>query len=222
VQRLSVYEGRTGQFSGPDGLSRCPWTVIAADIMGPLPRSKSSFAYILVIQDLFTKCVECRALRAANGKKIQETLEDLVLSHWDTLKFLLTDNGMEFVNQTQRGFAQEYGITHTTIPPYHPQANPMEQVNRILKTMIVAFLDCDCDWDVHLGDFRFAYNTAQHSSIGTTPTFLNLDRELEPTHLLHRRTREVTEVEPGRPVGKWSERMRALQLLHRWVAKNLE
>ena len=32
-----------------------PWTVVAADIMGPLPRSKSEFQYILVIQDLFMK-----------------------------------------------------------------------------------------------------------------------------------------------------------------------
>ena len=31
-----------------------PWTVVAADIMGPLPSSKSGFQYILVIQDLFT------------------------------------------------------------------------------------------------------------------------------------------------------------------------
>jgi len=32
-----------------------PWTVIAADIIGPLPRSKAGFQYILVVQDLFTK-----------------------------------------------------------------------------------------------------------------------------------------------------------------------
>ena len=32
-----------------------PWVVVAADIMGPLPKSKSGFQYILVIQDLFAK-----------------------------------------------------------------------------------------------------------------------------------------------------------------------
>jgi len=51
-----------------------PWTVIAADVIGPLPRSKAGFQYILVIQDLFTKWVECRALRSATAIKIREAL----------------------------------------------------------------------------------------------------------------------------------------------------
>ncbi|KMQ92870.1 reverse ribonuclease integrase [Lasius niger] len=55
-----------------------PWTVITADIMGPFPKSKSGFTYILVVQDLFTKWIECFALRAANGKKIYEALEEVV------------------------------------------------------------------------------------------------------------------------------------------------
>lgn len=36
-----------------------PWTVVAADIMGPFPPSRDGFAYLLVMQDLFTKWVEC-------------------------------------------------------------------------------------------------------------------------------------------------------------------
>jgi len=58
--------------------------VVAANVMGPLPRSKSEFAYILVMQDLFTKWIECQALRVANGQKIRETIEDLILSRWGT------------------------------------------------------------------------------------------------------------------------------------------
>ncbi|XP_039309912.1 uncharacterized protein K02A2.6-like [Solenopsis invicta] len=199
-----------------------PWTVIAADIMGPLPRSKNGYSYLLVIQDLFTKWVEYQALRTANGKKIREALENLVLSRWGTPKFLLTDNGTEFVNQTLRAFAQDFGITHTTVPPYHPQANPVERVNRVLKTMIIAFLDRDHrDWDLHIHDFRFAYNTAHHSSIGTSPAFLNLGRELEPINSLRRRCRDATEVASGE-AGDWSRRMQDLQALHAWVSENLE
>lgn len=47
-----------------------PWCVVAADIMGPLPKSTSGFSYLLVIQQLFTKWIELaprRALRLWNG-----------------------------------------------------------------------------------------------------------------------------------------------------------
>nr|XP_012235715.1 PREDICTED: uncharacterized protein LOC105679947 [Linepithema humile] len=114
------------------------------------------------------------ALRAAKGPKIKEALEDLVITRWGTPKFLLTDNGTEFVNRVMTDFAEENKITHTTVPPYHPQANPVERVNRILKTMIIAYIGKDHrDWDKHLADFRLAYNTAAHSSLGTSPAFLN-------------------------------------------------
>ena len=104
-----------------------PWLVIAADIMGPLPRSKSGFQYILVVQDLFTKWMEVIPLRAATGKKIGSALRECVLNRWGAPKLLLlTDNGTEFVNAILRQFAEEFNIAHTTTPPYHPQANPVE------------------------------------------------------------------------------------------------
>lgn len=168
-QRTKVEQASPAGLMG-HRITESPWTVVAADIMGPLPLSRSGFAYLLILQDLFTKWVECRALRNANEKKIREAIKDLIVSRWRTTRFLLMDNGTEFVNQTLRAFAAEYGITHTTVPPYHPQANPVERINRVLKTMIIAFLDRDHrEWDVHLNDFRFAYNTAHHSSIGASP-----------------------------------------------------
>lgn len=93
------------------------WTVVAADIMKLFPKSKSGIAYILVVQNLFTKWVECFALRAANNKKIGEALGEVV-SRWEIPRFLLTDNGTEFINQTLRAFAAEHRTTHTTVPLY--------------------------------------------------------------------------------------------------------
>jgi len=196
--------------------------VIAADIMGPLPRSKSGFQYLLVIQDAFSKWIEYRPLRAANGAKIREALEDLVISRWGTPKFLVTDNGTEFTNRVIADFAKENGIIHTTVPPYHPQANPVERVNRILKTMIVAYIDKDHrEWDKHLIDFRFAYNTASHSSLGTSPAFLNLGRELIPAKAIRGEGEVLKDIERRDPT-EWSERMKKLRVIQEWVVENLE
>lgn len=226
VKRCDVCQRTKVEQSSPAGLMgrrivEGPWTVVAADIMGPFPKSKAGFAYVLVVQDLFTKWVECFALRAANGRKICEALDEVV-SRWGTPKFLLTDNGTEFLNQTLRAFAAERGIAHTTVPPYHPQANPVERVNRVLKTMIVAFLERDHrEWDEHLRDFRFAYNSVHHSSSGASPAFLNLGRELEPVNSLRARCTRAAVVEPRSPT-EWSDRMKRLQALHEWVSENLE
>lgn len=93
-----------------------PWKVVAADIMGPFPPSRNSFKYILVIQDVFTKWVEIKALRNATGKLITEALKELVLNRWGTPRVILTDNRTEFVNNVFSSLAQEFGIYHSTTP----------------------------------------------------------------------------------------------------------
>jgi len=116
-----------------------------------------------------------------------------------------------------KSFAEEYKITHTTVSPYHPQDNPVERVNRILKTIIISFIEKDHrEWNKHLSEFRFAYNIAFHS-LGTSPVFLNFGREL-PVQLLSR-NQEAIEV---RNTAEWSERMRKLQLLREWVTESLD
>ena len=73
--------------------------------------------------------------------------------------------------------AAELGIRRTTTPPYHAQANPVERANRIMKTMLASFTQNNHqNWDKHLSEFRFAMNTAVHSSLMTSPAFLNFGR----------------------------------------------
>jgi len=49
-------------------------------------------------------------------------------------KILLTYNDIKFVNKVMKECTeQNRSITHTTVPSYHPQANPVERINRVLK-----------------------------------------------------------------------------------------
>ena len=93
------------------------------------------------------------------------------IGRWKTSDYTATDNLIAKA-------ASELGIRHTTTSPYHAQANPVERVNRVLKTMIASFVDNDHrSWDKHLPDFCFAYNTGFHSSTHVSPAFLNFGRE---------------------------------------------
>lgn len=199
-----------------------PWTVIAMDIMGPLPRSKSGHEYILVMQDLFTKWVECTALRKATGKLIHEVFDESIANRWGVPKVILSDNGTEFNNKIIEEVAETYNIVHSNTPPYHPQANPVERVNRVLKTMIIAYVEHDHrEWNIHLHDFRFAYNTAHHTSLGTSPAFLNFGRCPKAVNTLRQQVEGPPEIERQEPK-LWAERMRRIQLLRDWVIENLD
>ena len=212
---------------GPGGLMghrvvEEPWLVIAADIMGPMPRSKSGFQYILVVQDLFTKWIDVIPLRAVTGKKIGSALRECVLNRWGAPKLLLTDNGTEFVNGILRQFAEEFNIVHTTTPPYHPQANPVERVNRVLKTMIISYIEKDHGaWDQHLSEFQFAYNSAYHTSLKSSPAFLNFGRDPRPINSLRKQINTESKIESRSPES-WKDRMRKIQCMRDWVIKNLD
>ncbi|XP_039311337.1 uncharacterized protein LOC120359092 [Solenopsis invicta] len=146
----------------------------------------------------------------------------MVIFRWGAPRVLLTDNGTEFLNRDLRAMSEQYRIYHTTVPPYHPQANPVERVNRVLKTMITAFVERDHrEWDVHINEFRFAYNSAHHTSLQATPAFLNYGREPLPVGL-HREQDDVgVEIEEANPV-EWREHMGKMGALREWVAENLE
>ena len=116
-----------------------PWQMLAADCMGPYPKSKGVHAYIVVFRDFFSKWTECVPLRKANAKTIRRALEDTVVYRWGTPEIFFIDNATEFVNREMVNAASELGIRHTTTPPYHTQPNPVERANRMTKTMIASF-----------------------------------------------------------------------------------
>ena len=117
------------------------WLMVGTDIMGPHTPSCTQHGNVLVFQDL-------------------------VINRWGTLKFLFTDNGTESCNKVVDHICQKNSIKRVKMPPYHSQAKPVERINRVLKTMMISFIkDTQRKWDVHLNDFRFAFNTAYHSSL---------------------------------------------------------
>ena len=90
----------------------------------------------------------------------------------------------------------------------------MERTNSVLKTMIRSFIGQDHrDWDVHINDFRFAYNSSLHSTNKTTPAYLNLGKELLPRKTF----RGLVEGEVDLPdpnLSVWTDRMSRMR--HLW------
>ncbi|XP_032457928.1 uncharacterized protein LOC116738679 [Nasonia vitripennis] len=189
-----------------------PWEIVAADIMGPFPRSTQGYQYILIFLDVFTKWIEVSPIRKADGKTIRKNLNERVILRFGVPEAFLSDNGTEFRNKVLAQFLKELRIQHRTIPPYHAQANPVERVNRTFKTMITTFIEGEHrSWDKHIPQLMFAYNTAIQETTGVSPAFLNFGRYLEPPHN-SRRAEEILKKEEAeeQAIKDWEDRIQRL------------
>ena len=172
-QQCKVEQRAPAGLMGKREISR-PWQVVAADIMGPLPKSKHGFEYVLVFEDLFSRWVEVTPLRRANAKSILKELKERVILRFGTPEVFLSDNGTEFKNRAVAEYLKALGIHHSVTPPYHPQANPVERVNRTLKTRLIAYVEENhASWDENLPELVFSLNNAAHSSTELSPAMLN-------------------------------------------------
>ena len=123
---LPTMQGATDGAGWPHGPPPAvrPWQNVAGDIMGPLPKSPRGYEYLLVFMNLFFRWIECAPIRKANAQTIRRELNERVFLRFGLPEIFHSDNGTEFKNKALDNFLKEHGVMHTTIPPYHTQANP--------------------------------------------------------------------------------------------------
>lgn len=156
-----------------------PWKMIAADLMGPFPRSLKGFKYLLVITDTFTKYSILQPLRAATAKLVSQHLENDIFLVYGVPDYIICDNGSEFIGAPVTNLARQYNIKILLNARRHPQANPAERVNRDIVTMLRAYITANHrEWDTHIPKIGFALRTSHHETTAHSPAFLNFGREL--------------------------------------------
>ncbi|CAH2207843.1 jg25813 [Pararge aegeria aegeria] len=155
-----------------------PWQVISLDLMGPFPKSKNCNTMLLVITCLFSKFTLLFPLRTGKADKICEILENQFLL-FGRASAIICDNGKQFESNLFKDLANKYDTQIWYTPHYHPQSNPTERVNRVIGTMIAAYISSKKhnEWDKHLQEFAHAIRTAVHETTEYTPSFLFLGRE---------------------------------------------
>lgn len=155
-----------------------PWQMISMDLVGPLPRSSNGYTFILVGCDTFSKFPIFFPLRKATARAVAKIVEEDIILFFGAPQFILCDNGVQFRSKELAEVVRRYGTKIIFNPVYHPQANPTERVNRVLKTMIRSYVKNDHKkWDLHLKSFACAIRTAHHEVTGFTPFELNFGRK---------------------------------------------
>lgn len=157
-----------GKMGSPKIIS-APLQVVSSDLMGPLP-SSGGFEYLVVTCDLFSKYVWIKPLRKATAKAVRTHLEQDVFLKAGVPGLLLCDNGKQYKCKEISELCEKYGVKIMYNFYYHPQSNPTERVNRVIKTLLRSYVqDCHKDWFKYIHLVNTAINTAVHEVTKFTP-----------------------------------------------------
>lgn len=155
-----------------------PFELLSCDILGPLPRGTRGYTHILVVCDYFSKFVLTFPLRSATASIISRHIEEDVFLLFGVCKYLVTDNGVQFKSKQFQQLCENYNVNILYNAVYHPQNNPTERVNRVVKTMLSCYIqENQRKWDLYLPFVSCAIRTQMHEVTGYTPYYVNFGRE---------------------------------------------
>src|SRR6266481_6174744 len=119
---------------------RLPWSKIAVDYVGRLPKTKRHNEYMLVVIDTCTGWPEIFPLKDSEFTSVA-TIDKLlnVFCHWGFPNIIVSDNGSQFISAVWELCMDRLGVKPVFTTPYHPQANRAERKNRCIKAYLKKF-----------------------------------------------------------------------------------
>ena len=119
---------------------------VAIDLVGPFPKAKGGFQYLLTCIDMATRWSEAVPLRKTTSRIVIDQLTN-IFSRCGFPTTIVSDNGPQFVGKTFQKWLREKGIQHITASPYHPQENGVvERLHRMLNGVIAKSTDKKGNW----------------------------------------------------------------------------
>ena len=154
-----------------------PFSKVAFDLVGPLPRSTSGYKYVLTMMDLYSKFPAAIPLKKVDNLTVIEAMME-VFSCYGLPKVLLTDQGSVFTSRLTKEMCKQFEIEKIQISPYHPQSDgALERWHACLKGMLKRSGKDVKEWDRHLKYLLFAYRSTPHCTTGFSPFLLMFGRE---------------------------------------------
>ena len=147
-----------------------PFSQIVIDIVGPLPRTRSGFEYLLTIMDRTTRFPEVIPLRSIKSPIILKHLLDF-FSRYGLPRELQSDRGTNFTSRCFESKLQELGIKHILSTPYHPESQGvLERFHSTLKSALTKYTFYNPSrWDEDVPFVLFAIRSAPSESLGFSP-----------------------------------------------------
>ncbi|XP_068203635.1 uncharacterized protein [Palaemon carinicauda] len=110
-----------------------PFTQIVIDIVGPLPKTKTGFQYMLTIMDGTTRFPEVIPVRCIKSGIVIKHLMDF-FSRYGLPRKIQSDQGSNFTSREFQAKMNELGIKHNLASSYHPESQGiLERFHSTLK-----------------------------------------------------------------------------------------
>ncbi|KAK1606280.1 hypothetical protein QYE76_029953 [Lolium multiflorum] len=169
-----------------------PFAVWGLDMVGKLKKSSpGGHEYLLVAIDKFSKWIEAKPVRKADGATALKFVCSLV-TRFGIPHSIITDNGTNFAQGELKDYCDEVGIRLDLASVAHPQSNgQVERANGLILAGIKPRLEeplrrAAGAWADELDSVLWSLRTTPNRSTGFTPFFLVYGSEaVLPTDIIH-------------------------------------
>ena len=143
---------------------------IHVDLMTDL-RSDEGYKNILVITDAFTKYAVVVPMKDKTAKAVADAIFENWICRFSCPQQIVSDRGLEFVNNTLKELCQLLRIDRTMTSAFHPATNSAaESFNRTIKKYLSTMLEQNTlEWAKWLPALQLSYNTSVHKTTLNTP-----------------------------------------------------
>ena len=162
-----------------------PFHTVCIDLVGPLPVTAGGNAWILTMQDCFTRWPIAVAIPDTKGPTIATALFRALLTQHGRPTRILSDRGKELIGKAVGALCRRWSVAKIMTSGYQPQANPVERFHRYLNSAMTALHgEFGLDWDTYLDAALFTYRCSVNDVTGYTPFFMCTGREaVQPTDI---------------------------------------
>ena len=164
-----------------------PFDKITMDLVTDFTESNKGNKHILTIIDLLTGWLEAILIPNKSANTITKAFIRHYLPRHLCPRFILSENGTEFKNQTFDRVTKDLGIERIFSAPYHPQSNgKLETFHKFLKPTLKRMCAEDQDdWDDYVKQVLGMYRGVPNLTTGESSFFLVYRRDgNKPLHEL--------------------------------------
>lgn len=150
-----------------------PFEKVIVDCVGPLPRTKTGYQYLLTIMCVATRFPEAVPLRKITAATVTKALIKFFTT-FGLPKIVQTDQGSNFLSRVFRKTLNALNISHTVSSAYHPESQgALKRWHQTLKSSLRKFcLETENGWDDGVPLVLFAVHEARQESLGFSPAEL--------------------------------------------------